>query len=78
MITDDGAAKILDFGIAKLLDSEEDGQLITPKLTHQQIADHVGASREMVSKILKDLRAGGYLSVVDKRYVINRKLPARW
>ena len=67
--------------IAKILTEsgvEEDGRLITPKLTHQQIADHVGASREMVSKILKDLRAGGYLSVEDKRYVINRKLPARW
>lgn len=67
--------------IAKILiesSVEEDGQRITPKLTHQQIADHVGASREMVSKILKDLKAGGYLSVKDKRYVIHRKLPAHW
>ena len=67
--------------IAKILvesSVEEDGQRITPKLTHQQIADHVGASREMVSKILKDLKAGGYLSVSDKRYVIHRKLPAHW
>lgn len=67
--------------IAKILvDSsvEENGVRITPKLTHQQIADHVGASREMVSKILKDLKAGGYLSVTDKRYVIHRKLPAHW
>ncbi|MDJ0738822.1 MAG: Crp/Fnr family transcriptional regulator [Gammaproteobacteria bacterium] len=67
--------------IAKVLvesSVEEDGQRITHKLTHQQIADHVGASREMVSKILKDLKAGGYLSVVEKRYVIHRKLPARW
>ena len=67
--------------IAKILTdsaSEEDGRQITPKLTHQQIADRVGASREMVSKILKDLRVGGYLEVDDKRYVIQRRLPANW
>ena len=67
--------------IAKILEEsavEEDGQLITPKLTHQHIADRVGASREMVSKILKDLKLGGYLSVEGKRYVLHRKLPARW
>ncbi|MCB1800248.1 MAG: Crp/Fnr family transcriptional regulator [Gammaproteobacteria bacterium] len=67
--------------IAKILtDSsvEEDGLQITPKLTHQQIADRVGASREMVSKILKDLRIGGYLDVKGKRYVLQRKLPPHW
>jgi len=67
--------------IAKVLSEssvDEDGQQITPQLTHQQIADHVGSSREMVSKILKDLKKGGYLSMIGKRYVIHRKLPAHW
>lgn len=67
--------------IAKILTEsaiEEDGRSITPKLTHQQIADRVGASREMVSKILKDLRVGGYLAVEGKRYVLQRKLPPHW
>lgn len=67
--------------IAKLLEESAepiDGRNITPKLTHQQIADHVGASREMVSKIIKDLRSGGYLAVEGKRYIVQRKLPARW
>ena len=67
--------------IAKVLrDSaaEEGGRMITPKFTHQQIADRVGASREMVSKILKDLKLGGYLSTEDKRYVLHRNLPAKW
>lgn len=57
---------------------EEDGRMITPKLTHQQIADRVGSSREMVSKILKDLKLGGYLSTDGKRYVLHRTLPAKW
>lgn len=67
--------------IAKLLEESaepQNGRLITPKLTHQQIADHVGASREMVSKIIKDLRAGDYLAVEGKRYVLQRNLPSRW
>ena len=58
--------------------AEEGGRTITPKFTQQQIADRVGASREMVSKILKDLRLGGYLSVEGKRYVLHRKLPVKW
>ena len=58
--------------------TEENGVRITPRYTQQQLADRVGASREMVSKILKDLKAGGYLSIEGKRYVINHKLPDRW
>ena len=57
---------------------EDDGRMITQKFTHQQIADRVGASREMVSKILKDLKLGGYLSIDGKRYVLHRTLPAKW
>jgi CRP/FNR family cyclic AMP-dependent transcriptional regulator len=38
----------------------------------------VGASREMVSRILKDLRIGGYISIEGKRILIHKKLPARW
>lgn len=67
--------------VAKLLQTsarEQEGRLITPKWTHQQVADRVGASREMVSKILKELRAGGYIGVEGKRYILHRKLPERW
>lgn len=57
---------------------QEVGQ-ITPRMTHQDIAEMVGCSREMVSRILKDLRTGGYISIDgQKRIVINRKLPSRW
>ena len=67
--------------IAKLLKNsaaEEQGRLITGRLTHQAIADRVGASREMVSKILKDLRVGGYLEIEKKRIILLRPLPERW
>jgi CRP/FNR family cyclic AMP-dependent transcriptional regulator len=57
---------------------EVDGRLITEKLTQQEIADMVGASRAMVSRILKDLKIGGYISIEKKRITILQKLPPRW
>ena len=57
---------------------EEDGRLITGRLTHQDIARMVGASREMITRILKELRAGGYLEIENKRIILLKKLPARW
>ena len=43
-----------------------------------EIAGRVGCSREMVSRIFKDLVAGGYIALEPGRIVINRKPPARW
>jgi len=57
---------------------KEDGVLITDKLTQQEIADMVGASRAMVSRILTDLKTGGYISVERKRITIHQKLPSHW
>ena len=51
---------------------------VRERLTQQDIADRVGASREMVSRIFKDLTTGGYLDAVSGRIVIVRKLPAAW
>jgi CRP/FNR family cyclic AMP-dependent transcriptional regulator len=51
--------------------------LITP-ITHQSIASRVGASREMVSRLLKDLEKGGYIELGIKRITLKKKLPARW
>ncbi len=61
------------------LAKEDNGKLvITEKLTQQDLANRVGASREMVSRILKDLTAGGYIKVEDKKIAIRRKLPSGW
>jgi len=67
--------------IAKVLvdqSRDEGGRLMTPALTQQQIADRVGCSREMVSRIIGDLKTGGYISLEGKRFVLERKLPERW
>lgn len=69
--------------LARLLTSlavEEEGgvQAVRPRPTQQDIASRIGASREMVSRILKDLVVGGYLSLEVDRIVIHRKFPNRW
>ena len=61
--------------------SEErgDGTLLIPeKLTQQDIADRVGASREMVARILKDLTIGEYIRFEGRHIVIVTRLPAKY
>jgi CRP/FNR family transcriptional regulator, cyclic AMP receptor protein len=58
---------------------EHDGKLAIPeKLTQQEIAERVGASRDMVSRIFRDLTAGGYIKVENRMITITKKPPARW
>ena len=51
---------------------------IEERLTHQAIASEIGCSREMVSRILKDLQAGGYLDIRNRSLILTRPLPQRW
>ena len=61
------------------LANEVDGVLvIEERLTQQDIANRVGASREMVSRILKDLSIGGYIAQTRERIVLLKKPPAHW
>ena len=56
-----------------------DGTSMVPeKLTQQAIAERVGASRDMIGKLFKDLVAGGYLAIEDRTITILRKLPIGW
>ena len=61
------------------LATEEDGKLVIDgKLTKQEIANRVGASREMISRVFKDLSVGGYIEVEKNRITIARNLPDHW
>ncbi|MGH0034409.1 MAG: Crp/Fnr family transcriptional regulator [Myxococcota bacterium] len=52
-------------------DPSEDGAgRITPTLTHQQIADMIGTSRETVTRVVKQLKDDGWLGQSGKRYII--------
>jgi CRP/FNR family cyclic AMP-dependent transcriptional regulator len=61
--------------VAKLLldfSEEENGErVVRRKLTKQDIAKMIGASREMVSRVMKDLEASGYIRVEEGRIVLN-------
>ncbi len=67
---------------AKLLQEmavQEDGKLvINDKLSQQEMANRIGASREMINRIVKDLTTGGYITVEGPRIVIQKPLPADW
>ena len=58
-------------GLAKPSDNQ---LVIDQKLTHQEIASMVGASREMVSRILKDLSNKGYIKIERRRITLSEKL----
>jgi CRP/FNR family cyclic AMP-dependent transcriptional regulator len=61
------------------LAEEGDGGFVIPqRLTQQDIANRIGASREMVSRILKDLSTGGYLTQSRAGIVLHRKPPEHW
>ena len=52
--------------------------VIEDKLTHQDIANMVGSSREMVSRVMKELSQGNYITINNKIIEINKKLPYSW
>lgn len=68
--------------ISRLFDSlatpEGDYRVINRQLSQQELANMVGASREMVNRILRDLVTGGYVAIEPHRIVLKRKLPLRW
>lgn len=58
---------------------ELDGErVVRERLTQHDIAARIGGSREMVSRIVRDLVAGGYIAVDAKHIRILKKLPAHW
>ena len=63
-----------------LLDlAKPDGDLLVigERLTQQELAIRVGATREMVARVLADMRESGHVTIEKDRMVIHRQLPAR-
>jgi CRP/FNR family transcriptional regulator, cyclic AMP receptor protein len=46
--------------------------------THAKLAQRIGTSREMVSKILRDLEKGGYLACEGRALGLAKRLPLEW
>lgn len=66
--------------VATLLQARANAEsgCIEPKLTHQEIADVVGASREMVSRIMRELALGGYIEQSASALYLRKPLPRGW
>lgn len=59
---------------------DEDGARMLPvAMTQQEMAERIGATREMVNQIMQGLVRGGFLSRAgDRRLVIAKELPKQW
>ena len=53
-------------------------RVLQDRMTHQQIASHLACSREMISRLMKDLETGGYVTKREQRIVLLKPLPQRW
>lgn len=62
--------------LEKLCDDNK--RIHSPKLTHQDIANMVGSSREMVSRIMKQLLIGEYIEQCSGYIEIKKSLPRYW
>ena len=52
--------------------------MVSERLSQQEIADRVGASRDMVARVMRELVTGGYVEVDHKVIKLIRTFPARW
>ncbi|ASJ70288.1 Crp/Fnr family transcriptional regulator [Granulosicoccus antarcticus] len=60
-------------------DEPDNDEAVTPrKYSHQELGNMIGASREMVGKVMAELVKGEYLEVRDGRIHLLRKLPRNW
>ena len=62
--------------LEKLCDEKK--RIHSPKVTHQEIANMVGSSREMVSRIMKQLLIGEYIEQCQGYIEIKKNLPRYW
>jgi CRP/FNR family cyclic AMP-dependent transcriptional regulator len=84
-----GRLRALLESLAVPVDEGEDGgdgaespgegvRLIAERLTQLDISHRVGCSREMISRLMKDLEQGGYVRTDATGLQLLKPLPARW
>ena len=59
--------------------AEPDGsRIVDQHSTHQELAEHVGCSRAMVTRLLRDLATNGSVALEKRRLRLLRELPPKW
>jgi CRP/FNR family transcriptional regulator, cyclic AMP receptor protein len=64
--------------LAKVTATDDSPKTIDPIISHAELAAHIGSSREMVSKLMKELERGGYIQVNTRQITLLKRLPAKW
>lgn len=71
--------------LRELAGVDEDGDIdadarpaLSRKYSHQELGNLIGASREMVGKVMAELVKGEYVELVDGRITLLRRLPKNW
>lgn len=72
---EDVYARLVKLLLARAVES--DGRLVA-EVTHAELGHRVGATREMVGRLLRDLARGGYVRAERGRVTVLRKPPERW
>jgi CRP/FNR family transcriptional regulator, cyclic AMP receptor protein len=63
----------------ELAEPAADGtRLVTRHHTHQELANHLGCSRAMVTRLLKDLATNGCVAPEARQLRLMRELPPKW
>lgn len=64
--------------LVKLAHEKEGEMIVGQPFSRKDLANMVGSSREMVTRILKDLEEGGYIEKRGRAIAISKKLPTAW
>lgn len=59
-------------------DNKDDIPSLPRKYSHQELGNMIGASREMVGKVMAELIKGEYVQLHEGRLQLLRKLPRNW
>ena len=73
-----GRLALLLKSLARPAEADTGLAVIDQRPTHQEIANRLGCSREMVSRLMKDLQRGGYVVKNGASLQVRRELPPRW
>ncbi len=65
-------------GSACVADAANGPRALPPEWSQQELAQRLGASRDMVTRILRELGKGGYVDVGRGRIILLRPLPRHW
>ena len=57
-------------GILRLYGSEERGDAPTLRVTHQELANLVGSTRETTTAVLHELRQQGVIDIANRRLTV--------